>query len=112
MNNMLVQTKWNVLLPKLGLSYFLALRKFWGLSFLVSAIFVSALGDVYVQAMDRVYYGNLQQLQKARDDLSMQWGQLLLEQSTWSTQARVQGIAESRLNMLMPDQRTIVMVKE
>lgn len=112
MNNMLIQGQWPQFLPKLGLTYFLALRKFWMISFLIASIFVSAVAVVYIEAMNRMLYIDLQSLQKDRDSLTLQWGQLLLEQSTWATQARIQSIAENKLNMSMPDQSTIVMVKE
>ncbi len=112
MNNMLIRVQNVYNMPHLSLTYFLALRRFWAMSFLVSSLFVSAVSLVYVKAMDRMLYSNLQSLQKGRDDLTLEWGQLLLEQSTWATQARVQGIAETRLNMAAPEQNTVIIVKE
>lgn len=112
MNNMIIRVQNLYSMPHLSLTYFLALRRFWAISMLISAIFVSAVSVIYVKAMDRMLYSNLQSLEMQRDDLSVEWGQLLLEQSTWATQARVQGIAESRLDMAVPEQNNVVIVKE
>lgn len=112
MQNIFLKTQKMYNIPHMGLTYFLALRRFWALSFLISAVFASSIAVVYVKAMDRMLYSNLQALQREKDALTVEWSQLLLEQSTWATQARVQGIAESSLNMSMPEQNNVVMINE
>jgi cell division protein FtsL len=112
MNNMILRAQNLYNTSHLSLTYFLALRRFWTVSFLVSSIFVSSIGVVYVKAMNRILYSDLQMVEKDRDNLAVKWGQLLLEQSTWATQSRIQIIAENRLNMISPEQNTVVMVKE
>ena len=52
----------------------------------------------------------LQGLQRQRDQLAEEWGQLLLEQSTWSTHARIEGEARDRLDMEAPRPDAVVMV--
>ena len=81
-------------------------------STLVITIFISAVGVIYDQAMNRILFSQLQSLEKSRDNLSMEWGQLLLEQSTWATQARVQDIAQNDLSMYFPNQKNVVVVNE
>lgn len=98
--------------PRLSLTYFLALRRFWALSLLTSMVFASAIGVVYVKAMNRMLYSDLQVLQKSTTHYNVEWGQLLLEQSTWATPARVQDIAEERLNMAVPERSKVIMVEE
>ena len=75
-------------------------------------MFFSALGVIYVQDMNRMLYSQLQTLENTRDNLSVEWGQLLLEESTWATQARVAQIASQNLGMSIPEQNSIVMVKD
>ena len=113
MNNLLLRGQ-NMysMAHQLGLTYFLALRQFWVLSFMVVSVFASSISLVYVKAMDRMLYSNLQSLQKQRDNDSIEWGQLLLEQSTWSTQARIESIAETKLDMQMSEQNKVIMVRE
>lgn len=79
---------------------------------LLTGIFISSLGVIYDQAMNRILFSQLQSLQKSRDNLYLEWGQLLLEQSTWATQARVQNIAQKDLSMYFPNQKNVVVVNE
>jgi cell division protein FtsL len=87
-------------------------KQFWLVLMVLFAIFASAVAVVYVQAVNRTLFNELQVLQKARDNLRVEWGQLLVEQNTWSTQARVQQIAEQELAMVVPQQKDIVIIKE
>ena len=51
------------------------------------ALMVSALGVVYAKHEARSRFVELQRLTKERDNLDIEWGQLQLEQSAWSTHA-------------------------
>lgn len=83
-----------------------------GIALLLAAIFLSALAVVYVQAINRILYSEVQSLEKARESLGVEWSQLLLEQNTWATQARVQEIADQKLQMVVPEQKDIVIVTD
>lgn len=85
--------------------------KFWIVSVLLMAIVISALSVVYVQAQNRILFSQLSSLQNIRNASHVEWGQLLLEESTWSTQARIQQIAEQQLGMVAPKQKNIVIVQ-
>ncbi|MGE3920503.1 MAG: cell division protein FtsL [Gammaproteobacteria bacterium] len=87
-------------------------RRFWLILTLMCGIFISALSVVYVQAQSRMFFAELQSMQKQRDNLRVQWRQLLVEQNTWATQARIQTIAEQKLRMVVPKQEDIIVVKE
>jgi cell division protein FtsL len=44
--------------------------------------------------------------------LIVERGQLLLERGTWMMQARIQKFAESKLGMVIPDHKSVVIVHE
>lgn len=79
---------------------------------LLMLIFVSALAVIYNQNYNRVLFNQLARMQQKRDALYVEWGQLLLEESTWSTQSRIQQIATQKLDMIMPKQKNIVIVRQ
>ncbi|MDR3478540.1 MAG: cell division protein FtsL [Gammaproteobacteria bacterium] len=74
------------------------------------AILTSALSMVYVTNATRSMNASYQQNLVERDHLHVQWGQLLLEKSTWMMQARVQTIAEKKLGMVIPDGKSVVII--
>lgn len=76
------------------------------------AVLMSALSIVYVTNASRSLNANYQQSLTERDHLHVQWGQLLLEKSTWIMQARVQKVAEDKLDMIVPDNKSVVIVNE
>jgi cell division protein FtsL len=49
-------------------------------------------------------------LNARRDNLEIEWGQLQLEQSAWSTQAFVERVATTKLHMEMPPPKEIEIV--
>ncbi len=79
---------------------------------LVSALLVSALSVVYVTNLSRSLNAGIQQTLTERNQLHIQWGQLLLEKSTWVTPARVQHVAEDQMGMVVPDSKSVVIVSE
>lgn len=66
---------------------------------LILSVLVSAFCVVYVKDLERRLFGELQVLQQTRDHLQIEWGQLLLEQSTWAAPTRIQQIATRDLGM-------------
>lgn len=76
------------------------------------AILGSSLGVVYSKHYSRQLFGQLQTLQNTRDDLHVEWSQLLLEQGTWATDVRVERVAREHLNMLIPRPDKVVVIKE
>ncbi|MHB1947519.1 MAG: cell division protein FtsL [Gammaproteobacteria bacterium] len=79
---------------------------------LLVAVLMSALSIVYVTNNTRSLNASLQQMQAERDRLHVQWGQLLLEKSTWIMQARIQQIASNKLGMVVPNSKSVVIVNE
>jgi len=72
---------------------------------------MTAFAVVYVKDLNRRLFSDVQVLQYERDDLYVEWGQLLLEQSAWSTQARIQKIAHQEIEMTVPKAKEIHMVR-
>ena len=62
----------------------------------------SALGVVWTKHQARSLFIELQGLTGERDALDIEWGQLKLEQSAWSTHGRVEQTARVGLQMVIP----------
>lgn len=72
------------------------------LSVLMFAVLLSALGVVYSTNSYRVTLSLVEQEEQQAHLLQLQWGQLLLEQSSLATPARVESMARQQLNMVFP----------
>ena len=77
---------------------------------LLVLVIVSAVGVVYTKHQGRTLFVELQSLGEARDSMDIEWGRLQLEQSTRTTQGRVERDARERLGMvsLTPDKMVII----
>lgn len=69
---------------------------------LIVSILLSALSVVKAAYDYRRLFNDHQILVHQWDELQIEWGQLLLEQSTWGGQGRVEGKAENSLQMRVP----------
>ncbi|MFO1426969.1 MAG: cell division protein FtsL [Steroidobacteraceae bacterium] len=70
----------------------------------------SAAGAIYAKHRARELFVELERLNRERDRYEVEWGQLQLEQSAWSTHAFVESVAGSRLRMSMPSPAEIEVV--
>jgi cell division protein FtsL len=70
----------------------------------------SAAGAIYCKHRARSLFVELEQLNARRDNLEIEWGQLQLEQSAWSTHAFVERVASAKLHMAMPPPKEIEIV--
>ena len=75
------------------------------------AVLASALGVIYSKHLARHLFAEFQGLARERDALDIEWGRLLLEQSTWGTPARVEHLARSRLHLVVPSPEDIVTLR-
>lgn len=78
---------------------------------LIVSVMSSALGVINAKHQARTAFVELQALQKLRDDMQVNWGRLQLEQAAWSTHGRVEQIASSRLNMMLPTEDSIRVIR-
>ncbi len=84
--------------------------RLWTAGLLGAAVFASAIAVVVVKEESRKLFVELQGLERASDKLSVEWGQLQLEQSTWATDARIEEVARKKLDMVVPAPDDIVLV--
>ena len=70
----------------------------------------SAAGAVYCTHRQRERFVELERLNAQRDNLEIEWGQLQLEQSAWSTHAFVESVARAKLHMSNPPPQDIRLV--
>ena len=82
-----------------------------GMILLVIGILFSAFGVIYVKDLNRRLFIDYQNLQAEKARTLIQWGKLLLEQSTWSTQSRIQQVGERELGMVCRGAGDIVLVE-
>ena len=87
-------------------------RKF--LAIAVPVLWVAALGSaagaIYCKHRSRELFVELERLDARRDNLDIEWGQLQLEQSAWSTHAFVERVASTKLHMAMPPPKEIEII--
>jgi len=79
--------------------------------FLLVLVMASALAVVYAKHRGRELFAQLQQLEAQRDRLNIEWGRLQLEQSAWASHSRVEKLARERLDMMVPDPESVVIIK-
>src|SRR5688572_33166766 len=72
----------------------------------------SAAGAIYCKHRARELFVELERLNARRDNLEIEWGQLQLEQSAWSTHAFVENVAGTKLKMSMPPPKEIELRSE
>lgn len=85
-------------------------RPMWLMLVLLTGVLTSALAVVYTTNEQRIHVSQLQQFEQQAHQLQLQWGQLLLEQASLATPARVQQWAVDKLNMRLPaDKQTFVL---
>jgi len=70
----------------------------------------SAAGAIYCKHRAREMFVELERLNARRDNLEIEWGQLQLEQSAWSTHAFVERVASTKLHMAMPPPKEIEVI--
>jgi cell division protein FtsL len=75
------------------------------------AVLASSVQVIYARHKAREVFVRLEQLNAERDSLDMEWGRLQLEQSYWSSHAFVERVANSKLQMTLPQMRDVRIVR-
>ena len=78
---------------------------------LVAACVISAIGVVHARHEHRQLYVDITRLERARDELNIEFGRLQLEQATWAERNRIDQVARTRLGMKFPATDEIVVVR-
>ena len=74
------------------------------------AVLASAAGAIFVKHRARELFVELEKVNRERDQLEIEWGQLQLEQSAWSTHAFDENEAATNLGMRTPPPKQIEVV--
>lgn len=77
---------------------------------LLGTVLVSGLMVVKTTHENRFAFNELQMLREEANQLDVEWGQLLLEQSTFGLDGRIEQKAVEQLRMQVPEIDSIVMV--
>jgi len=78
---------------------------------LLFAVVLSALAVVSSSYQSRTTFHELQLLRNQSNQLEVEWGQLLIEQSTFGLEGRIERKAMEELEMKVPDWSRIIMVR-
>ena len=81
------------------------------LTVLVVANLVSALAVVHARHQHRQLFVQLSRLERARDELNIEFGRLQLEQATWAETNRIEQVATERLGMSFPANPELLVVE-
>tara|TARA_B100000767_G_scaffold226968_1_gene216769 strand:- start:1871 stop:2200 length:330 start_codon:yes stop_codon:yes gene_type:complete len=83
------------------------------LGFLLLVLLVmSAQSVVFSTFQARGHINYLHQLEKERNAMQVEWGQLLLEQSAWASHSRVETLVTEQLSMSIPDAQHVIVVRQ
>jgi cell division protein FtsL len=75
------------------------------------AVLGGAVQVIYARHKAREMFVRLEKLNAERDSLEIEWGRLQLEQSYWSSHAFVERVANSKLQMSLPQTREVRIVR-
>ena len=75
--------------------------------FVFLLIFLSGLGEVYLEHQKRILFIEYQSLIKERDTLKTDWQRIQIELSQLSSGLRLEDIARSKVNMSIPNPNSI-----
>jgi len=74
-------------------------------------VLVSAMAVIFSAYEYRRLFNQHQILVHQWDELQVEWGQYLLEQSVWSSHHRIESLALRELDMVVPETETIEIVR-
>jgi cell division protein FtsL len=77
---------------------------------LLLAVIATAVSAAYAKHQSRKLFIELQALEQQRDGMNVEWGQLQLEQSTYTTHGKVESAARDRLGMHIPAAQQVTIV--
>ncbi|QSR34628.1 cell division protein FtsL [Marinobacterium iners] len=78
---------------------------------LTLAVMISAMAVIFSAYEYRRLFNQHQILVHQWDELQVEWGQYLLEQSVWSSHHRIESLAASEMDMVVPETEAIEIVR-
>lgn len=82
-----------------------------GLFIVLSLILTTGLSVVNTTHKNRFVFNKLQEMKEQANQFEVEWGQLLIEQSTFGIEGRIEQKAIEQLKMQVPELSNIVMVR-
>ena len=79
---------------------------------LLATLLISGIAVVATTHESRYEFNSLQELRSEASELNVEWGQLLIEQSTFGVEGRIEQKAIEQLDMHVPDVSQIVMIAQ
>jgi len=79
---------------------------------LLLSVVGSGVGVVHARHEHRQLFVELTALERARDELNIEFGRLQLEQATWAATNRVEQIARSTLGMKYPESAELRVIQQ
>lgn len=73
---------------------------------------VSGVWIVESEHRARKLFAELQELEREKDRLQVDWGRLQLEQSAWATHPRIEAVARDQLQLAAPADDQVIVVAE
>jgi cell division protein FtsL len=86
----------------------LVAKSYMLISILAITLLLTSFGIICIQNINRQLTNTLQTLQTENINLRNNRSQLLLEESTWTTDTRIQQIAQQKLSMVLPKTQNIL----
>ncbi|MEM7250442.1 MAG: cell division protein FtsL [Pseudomonadota bacterium] len=77
---------------------------------LIVGVFVSAIAVVYVKHETRKKFVSLQDLERTRDEMRIEWGRLRIEEGALSNADRISQTARQELGLVKPTIKQTVLV--
>ncbi len=78
---------------------------------LLVLLMVSALAVIYCKNYSRSIFIEIERNERASDQYEVEWGQMQLELTTLAESDRVEALARTRLNLIMPPKESIIYIK-
>ena len=83
-----------------------------GVLALAAGVVASGVWIVGAEHRSRQLFMEAEQLNRERDRLQTDWGRLQIEQGTWATHSRIEGLARQDLQLTVPSGDQLVVVIE
>ena len=78
---------------------------------LLACTVASAIGVVFMRHRHRQTFVALSRVERARDEINIEFGRLQLEQATLAEATRVDRVARERLGMKFPEAADVVVIR-
>jgi cell division protein FtsL len=95
----------------LSLEIWTDIKRFSWAYFLLVCLLVSAFSVIYFTHLNRQTTSELEQLLTQRDELDIEWRNLLLEQNSLAEHSEIESKAKRLLKMKRPDVKSEVVIK-